>query len=301
MTDPISPAQPPPPASAAKIFDQGYRRYEGDRTGVSGAVRTLVFHSVRHALGLGRSARYKIIPLLVVAMAYLPAAVFVGLAALIPVNTEDFLPTYAEYYGFVAATIYLLAGFVSPELLCSDRRNGLLGVYLASPLNRPLYLLGKAISVFLLLLLVILGPPVLMLVAFSLQSLGPDGFAEWMRVLGRIVVSSLVLGVVYTTVSMAVAATTDRITVATATVLALIPGSGVVSDRMVLDAGLAPEFRLFNLLFLPRALIFRIHGEIGGWPVGQNPTWTLWAACGLWTVLSVVWVVYRYQTLLVRR
>jgi ABC-2 type transport system permease protein len=289
-------------APAARIYDQGYRRFNGERTGVRGAVRTLIRHSVRHALGLGRAARYKVIPALVVVMAYLPAAVFVGLAALVPVDTEEFLPTYAGYYGFVAATIYLLAGFVSPELLCSDRRNGLLGVYLASPLTRTSYLMGKAVAVFLLLLLVILGPPVMMLVAFSLQNLGPDGFAEWLRVLGRIVLSSVVLGSVYTAVSLAVAASTDRITVATATTLALIPGSGVVSDRMVLDAGLAPELRLLNLLFLPRALIFRIHHETeGGWPMAQNPTWTLWAACGLWTALAVIWVLVRYHTLLVRR
>ena len=289
------------PVPAARIYDQGYRRYDGDRTGVSGAVRTLIRHSVRHALGLGRSARFKVIPILVVVMAYLPAAVFVGFAALVPVDTEDFLPTYAEYYGFVAATIYLLAGFVSPELLCSDRRNGLLGVYLASPLTRTTYLVGKGIAVFLLLLLVILGPPVMMLVAFSLQNLGPDGFAEWMRVLGRILLSSVVLGSVYTAVSLAVAASTDRITVATATTLALIPGSGVVTDRMVLDADLAPELRLLNLLFLPRALIFRIHHETGGWPAGENPTWTLWAACLAWTAAALVWVLVRYHTLLVRR
>ena len=150
MTDAAPPAPSPAgpsPTGAAQIFDRGYRRYTGERTGMSGSVRTLVRHSLRHALGLGRAARFKVVPVGVILMAYLPAAVFVGAAALIPVNTEDFLPTYAGYYGFVAATIYLLAGFVSPELLCADRRTGLLGVYLASPLNRPFYLIGKAIAV----------------------------------------------------------------------------------------------------------------------------------------------------------
>ena len=80
----------------AQIYDRGYRRYDGPRTGIAGSLRTLVKHSLRHALGLGRSARYKIVPVAVVVMAYLPAAVFIGLAALIPVDTEDFLPTYAS-------------------------------------------------------------------------------------------------------------------------------------------------------------------------------------------------------------
>ncbi|MDH5289933.1 MAG: hypothetical protein OEY41_08030, partial [Acidimicrobiia bacterium] len=271
MTD-AAPPGAPSPTGAAQIFDRGYRRYTGERTGVSGAVRTLVRHSLRHALGLGRAARFKIVPVGVILMAYLPAAVFVGAAALIPVNTEDFLPTYAGYYGFVAATIYLLAGFVSPELLCADRRTGLLGVYLASPLNRPFYLVGKAIAVFVLLLAVTLGPPLLMLIAFSLQNLGPDGFANWIGTLVKILISSAVLGILYTAVSMAVAATTDRTAVATATTLAIIPGSAIVTDVLVGQADVDPLFRLANLLFLPRALIFRIHGETGGWPGTENPT-----------------------------
>ncbi len=289
------------PGSTAQIFDQGYRRYTGPRTGMAGSIRSLVKYSLRHALGLGRAARFKVIPLMVVVMAYLPAAVFIGLAALIPIDTEQFLPTYAEYYGFVAATIYLLAGFVSPELLCADRRTGLLGVYLASPLDRPNYLLGKAISVFSMLLLVTLGPPLLMLIAFSLQNMGPDGFAEWMRVFGRILASSAVIGALYTAVSLAVSATTDRIPVATATILALIPGSAIVTDIMVNEADVTPYARYFNLLFLPRALIFRIHGERGGWSAAENPTWMLWVACLAWTGGSIAWIWYRYRTLLVRR
>ena len=288
-------------AGEAKIFDQGYRRYTGPRTGMPGSMRTLVKHSLRHAMGLGRAARYKVIPLSIIGMAYLPAAVFIGLAALIPVDTEEFLPTYAEYYGFVSATIYLLAGFVSPELLCADRRTGLLGVYLASPLDRPNYLIGKAISVFILLLAVTLGPPLLMLIAFSLQNMGPDGFGQWLETFFQIIVSSAVLGVLYTAIGLAVSATTDRIPVATATILALIPGSAIVTDIMVGEADLDPTFRLANLLFLPRALIFRIHGEIGGWPSSQNPTWMLWLAWAAWVFASIGWIWYRYRRLLVRR
>ena len=52
---------------------------------------------------------------------------------------------------------------------------------------------------------------------------------------------------------------------------------------------------------LPRALIFRIHGESGGWPPSDNPTWTLTLAWLVWTGAAVAWIWFRYRRLLVRR
>lgn len=285
----------------ARIYDQGFRRYDGPRTGLAGSMRSLVKHSVRQALGLGRSARYKLVPLPIVAMAFVPATGMIAAAALIPVGTEEFLPTYAEYYGTVAAAIYLFAGLIAPELLCTDQRTGMLGVYLASPIDRPRYLLGKAIAVFLLLLVITLGPPLLMLIAFTLQSQGPDGPVEWLEVLFRIVASSAVIGVLYGAVGMAISATTDRRVVATAAILSMIPGSAIVTDILVGDGGLPDWLRLFNVMFLPRALVFRIHEERGGWSVLGNPTWTLWLAFVTWLVVCVGWIWFRYRRLLVRR
>ena len=285
----------------ARIYDQGFRSYHGERTGVPGAVRSLIKQSLRQALGLGRSARYKLVPLPIIFMAFVPAIGLVALAALIPVGTEDFLPTYAEYYALVVAALYLFAGLVCPELLCNDRRTGMLGVYLASPLDRARYLLGKAASVLLLLLVVTLGPPLLTLIAFTLQNQGPSGFRQWVLVFARIVVSSAVVGGIYGAVGLAVSATTDRRMVATAAVLSVIPGSAIVTDILVTDGGMPPVFRLANVMFLPRALVFRIHDEVGGWPMGDNPTWTLWLALVGWLILSAGWIWYCYRDLVVTR
>ncbi len=288
----------------AQIYDRGYRRYVGDRTGVRGALTTLVKQSLSHALGIRRAARHKVVPVVIIVSAYLPAAVFIGIAALIPGDEfeEPFLPTYAGYYGYVIAAIYLLAGFATPELLCTDRRTGMLGVYLASPLTRPTYLLGKAIAVLLLLLVAIFGPPLLMLIAFSLENSGPDGILEWFEVFGKILLGSAVMGAFFSAIGLAVASTTDRVVVATATVLALLPASAVATDVLVIEAELTPHLRLANLPNLPRELIFRIHGESDSlWTAADNPTWTLWAAFAAWMVLAlgIVWIQYR--RLLVRR
>jgi ABC-2 type transport system permease protein len=287
----------------AQIYDRGYRKYSGARTGVPGAIRTLVSHSAAHALGLRRSAKYKVIPVLIIVSAYLPAAVFIGIAALIPDDDleEAFLPTYAGYYGFVIAAIYLLAGFITPELLAPDRRTGMLGVYLASPLNRATYLLGKAIAVLLLLLIVTFGPPMLMLIAFSLENSGPDGFIEWIKVFGQILAGSAAMGVVFASIGLAISASTDRVVVATATILAALPASAIATDVLVTEAELTPHLRLANLPNLPREIIYRIHGESGLWGTTDNPTWTVYLAGAAWVAVSLSFVWLRYRRLLVRR
>ncbi len=293
--------------STAEIFDRGYRRYDGPRSGLTGSIRTLVTHSMRHALGLGRSARFKVLPLFMILSAYIPAVVFVGVAALIPGELlgddgfDSILPTYAGYYGYVVAAIYLLAGFVAPQLLCTDRRTGMLGVYLASPLNRPTYLLGKAIAIVALVLIVTLGPPLLVLIAFSLEEVGPASFAEWIEVFLKIVLSSMVIGLLYAAVGMAVAASTDRSAVATATALAIMPASAIVTDLLVVEAEMTPHLRLLNIPNLPRDLIYRMHGERPLWSLVDNPTWSLWLAWLTLIGVSVAFIWWRYRRLLVRR
>ena len=72
--------------SDARIHDRGYRAYEGERSGIPGAVRSVSWHAMRAVLGIGRPARHKIFPAVAAVIAFLPAVVFVGLAALFPVD-----------------------------------------------------------------------------------------------------------------------------------------------------------------------------------------------------------------------
>ena len=68
----------------AQIVARGFQRYDGPRSGVPGAVRSVSWQSIRATLGLGRPARSKIFPVIAVVIAYVPAIVFVGIAVLIP-------------------------------------------------------------------------------------------------------------------------------------------------------------------------------------------------------------------------
>ena len=73
----------------AQIVERGFQRYEGRRSGVAGAIRSVSWESIRSTLGLGRPARTKIFPVIAVVIAYLPAVVFVGIAVLITANVGE--------------------------------------------------------------------------------------------------------------------------------------------------------------------------------------------------------------------
>src|SRR5262249_36421076 len=174
------------------------------------ALRRLARHTFQRILGLRRPARYKILPFLAVIIAYLPAAVFVGIIALIPDGARNARITYAQYYGFITAAIFLFVTFVAPEALCPDRHWRSLSLYLSSPLNRMTYLLSKAIAIVSPLLLVTVGPLLVLLIGFVLQTRGPHGPGNVLLTLLRILAGGLVLSLNFGAISMAVSSITDR-------------------------------------------------------------------------------------------
>lgn len=290
------------PGGDARIVDRGYRRYDGDRGGTGTAVRSLVRHSVQRALGLRRTPWAKVLPVLSVAIAYLPAIAFVGMAAFLPrqLVQEGILPDYGEYYGFITSAIVVFTAFVAPELLCTDRRTRMLGLYLASPLDRTTYLAAKALAVGLVLTLVTIGPPLLMLVAFTLEGAGPGGVSDWLALFWRIVVSGVVMAAVHAALSLAAASLTDRKAVASAGVILTLLLSSAVTGALVDGAGAPVELELLNLLALPFELVSRIYPDTED-VRPELSTGLLVAANAGWTALFAAVVVVRYRRLEVTR
>ena len=281
-------------ADGARILKGGYRRFEGHRTGVRGAVESVATHTTQRALGLRRAARYKILPVLAAALAYVPAIVYAGLAVLIPdeLGRNETLPTYAEYSFFITAAIVVFTAFVAPEVLCTDRRTGMLGLYLASPLTRTTYLAAKATAVLGVLAIVTLGPPLFLLLAYVLVGSGPDGPADVALFAVRIVVAGTLLSAFFGSLSMAVSAVTDRKAVASAAIAILLLLSAVVTGSLVAGAGASPYLLLGDLFGLPFEAVVRIFGETSQNPdlaevgsavvVGATVAWTLAASAFVW-------------------
>lgn len=290
--------------SEARILDRGYRRYEGPRRGVPGAMRSVVIAGIQRALGIKRTFGAKIFPALAVLIAFIPAIVFVGLAVFIPedVRAQGILPSYSEYYAFILSAIVLFAAFVAPELLCTDRRSGMIGLYLASPLTRDTYLISKGIAILLVLSVVTLGPPLLMLVAFTVIGLGPDGPVAYLSLLGRMVVAAFAVSGLHTALSLAISSVTDRKGVAAAAFILVVLVTNAAADTLSLEAD-APYLFLIDLASLPFELVTRIYGGTPEWgaQAADLATLPILAAYLGWTLACLALVRWRYQKLQVSR
>ncbi len=284
----------------ARILDRGYRRFDGDRGGVADAVKVVTRFSLGRVMGIGRGIWAKILPIASIAIAFLPAIVFVGMAALIPDELDEALPTYGEYYGFVTSAIVIFTAFVAPELLCADRRTRLIALYLSSALDRMTYLLAKGLAVVIALGIVTIGPPLLLLIAYTFQGTGPDGIDGFLDVLWRILVAGIVIAAVQTSLTLAISSLTDRNGIASAAVILTLLLSSVVAGALTEGAGAPDELKALDLLSLPFELAARVFGDVPiAWP--EVSTGFLVVANLGWTMLFLGVVIWRYQRIEVTR
>jgi ABC-2 type transport system permease protein len=285
----------------AQIASRGFQPYDGPRSGVAGAIRSVSWESVRSTLGLGRPARAKIFPVASVVIAYVPAIVFVGIAVLIPSNViePEQVADYAGYYGFIILAIILFVALVAPEVLVADRRNGMLAMYLSTPLHRGTYLAAKAIAVAATLGLVTLGPPLLVLIGYTIADAGPDGLGDWLIVLLRIVVSAIAVSAALAAISMAASSLTDRRAFAAIGIVLVVLASPILAAALVEGADLSPYWRLISVFSMPFELVSRIYGEPGAFP--ELSTLSVVAANVAWTVGGLAVVAWRYSKLVIAR
>ena len=293
---------------AAQILDQRYRPYSGPRHGLAGAMRAVVVSSVRFTLGLGRPARHKFLPWLAVVIALVPAVVYVGIATVLDVDliTEQILPDYHEYYGFIQVALFFFCGIVVPEILVVDRRNGMLPLYLSTPLRRWSYLASKSMAVAVTLAVITVGPLLFLLVAYTIEGSGPDGLGDWLVVLVRILVAGVAIAATITAASLAISSLTDRRAFAAIGVILLLLGSNLVTSVLVEVAELDARLYAFNLGEIGAALKDRIYGvgppialdggeAVQGQRISELSTKFVLAANAAWVLAGAAVVWWRYR------
>lgn len=287
----------------ARIYDLGYRTYEGSRRGPAWAPVTVWRHTVQRVLGLRRPFRHKILPGIALLVALAPALVYVGIAGFLPVDLigKDLLPSYAEYYGVIAMALVLFSSFVAPEALCTDRRTGMLDLYLSGPLDRNRYLAAKWAAVLAVMLLMTAGPQFFMLTSFTIENAGPP-LREVPRVLLQIATSGIAVALLYTAVSMAVSSFTTRRAVAAVVTALILIVPGIVVDVVVQDSG-APDALSVLQPGVGRELAWRVFGEahsadeLAHVPIARVSTLLVTVAVAGWIAVGAFVCWFRYRRL----
>lgn len=125
--------------AAGVIHDIGYRHYDGPRLGRWQSVRAVYVHSLRGLFGLGRPARSKVVPFLLLAITGAPALVSGALTAVAPIQPI----AYTKYAYFLQIAIMVFLAAQAPQIVTGDIRFRTLSLYFSRPLERADYVWAK--------------------------------------------------------------------------------------------------------------------------------------------------------------
>ncbi|MDP7084502.1 MAG: ABC transporter permease subunit [Dehalococcoidia bacterium] len=196
--------------SSGELFDLGYQHYQGPREGRMRARKAVFANGFRTTLGLGRGSLAKVLPILLFAAVMAPAVII----ALVVSQLEplaDSVPDHSNYYQIVSTILILFSAIIAPELLCPDRRNGVISLYLARPLTATDYVAGRWLAFFSITLLLVYSGQIVLFIGLVLSAVEPwdylrDNWLDIPRFLG----AGLVVAAFITTIPLAVASFTNR-------------------------------------------------------------------------------------------
>ena len=279
------------------IHDLGYRRFDGTREGAGTIGRTLFVTGLRHAYGLGRSGRSKVLPFLLLAMSTLPAIIVIGVLVLTPITS---LPvSYASYTNDTQLLVSLFAAAQAPVLFSRDLRYRSIVLYLARPLSAPAFAMVRFLSLTAAIWLFVALPALLLYVGALLAGL--DVSEQTGDVIKALVLQVLLAALLAGISGLISSVSLRRGFAVVGSVMALIVASGVVTAIQAISAEQDSEqVGMLAGLFSPWSLYSGL-GE--AWDAGvdvmapASGAWALaYALVGLLVVAScVLGLVARFQ------
>ena len=225
----MSPRETRTAAPGGVIHDIGYQRYDGARLGRRHVVGSLYLHGLRTAFGLGRTAKAKIFPWLIVSIVSMVALVLVAVRA----QTGEAVLTYSEFPQMLTLLVIFFCAVVGPELVSRDLHSGVLPLYFARPLRRSDYATAKLAALISATFLLLAGPLTAIFVgaAFSVDDMSAvwDEFGDYLPAL----IYAAIHAVVFSAVALLVCSFVRRRAVAAAATVAVFllttPVVGVLS------------------------------------------------------------------------
>ncbi|MCH8224220.1 MAG: ABC transporter permease subunit, partial [Chloroflexi bacterium] len=281
-----------------EVFDIGYQHYEGPREGRSRARRAIYKEGLRMAMGIGRGGRAKLLPWAFIIAAAIPALVFALIAGTIDrlgggelAEAVD-LPTHSDYYGIAGIILLIFSAAVGPELLCPDRRDRVIDLYLVRPLTGSDYIIARWLAFLTIMTLVAWLPQFVLLGGLALGADSPTDYFKdnWLDT-PRFLASGFALALYTTTLALLVASFTNRRAYAAAFIVGLYVISLPFAEGMSRDIGesVGKWIALINLSNVPIHVNDIIFGEASG-ATSDSPAKALsgWILFGWYLLLTVV-------------
>ena len=277
------------PERTGVIHDLGYRGYAGQRVSTSALVRTLFVTGLRHAYGLGRSGRSKVLPFLLLGLSLLPALILVGVVRI--AGLDDHLVSYAGYPSQLQMLISLFAAAQAPVLFSRDLRHRSIVLYLARPLSAALFALTRWASLAVAILIFTLLPT-LVLYAGGLLA-GLDAGEQTPDLLKAVALQVLLAALLATVTGVLASVALRRGFAVVASIVVLIVVVGVVLiiqgvagaediDGVGQVAGLFSPWTIHNGLAEAWDARGSAIGELeGAWPVAYVAASLAFVAAGL--------------------
>lgn len=293
------------------VFDIGYQRYTGTREGRARAFLAVYKDGVRIALGLGRGPRAKALPWFFIgllAAIALVMAIVAGAAERLGgpgTAARANLPSHADFYGIASVILYVFGAVVAPELLCRDRRDGVLQLYLVHPITGSDYVAARWAAFLSVTLGAAWLPQVILFLGLCAGDPQPLAYlqAHWLDV-PRWMLAGLAMAAYVTTLAMLAASFTTRRAYASVFLVGLF----VISTPFTV--GLAEEVEgaagqwisMWNLTNIPVHVNDLIFGQVSevteDAPAGKLPGAVRVAWYLAWTLVpgAVLWWRYRRLT-----
>ncbi|HEX6049508.1 MAG TPA: ABC transporter permease subunit [Gemmatimonadaceae bacterium] len=257
--------------STGTVFDIGYQRYTDRREGRGRSRRAVFKDGVRTALGLGRGARAKILPWFFIAVMSVIGLVFAIVAGAAdrlggPGTAERAnLPSHSDYYGIASIIVFVFAAVVGPELLCPDRRNGVIHLYLVRPLTGSDYITSRWAAFLVVMLVALWMPQVVLFLGLSAGDPLPVEYLRkhWLDV-PRFLAAGAAMAVYATTLALLTASFTTRRAYASVFLVGLfvITTPFTVGLSSEIDGPVGQWISMFNLTNIPVHVNDVIFGDV---------------------------------------
>ncbi|MBZ6196515.1 ABC transporter permease [Streptomyces olivaceus] len=260
------------PGDQTRIHNIGYRNYDGPRLGRAYARRSLYSQSLRGSYGLGRSAKSKVLPMLLFVVMCLPAAIMVAVA--VATKANDLPLDYTRYAIVMQAVISLYVASQAPQSVSRDLRFKTVPLYFSRPIETADYVRAKYASLASALFILTAAPLLVLYVGALLAKLD---FADQTKGFAQGLVSVALLSLLFAGLGLVIASVTPRRGFGIAAVIAVLTISyGAVSTLQAIaeaqsGTGAVSWIGLFSPITLIDGVAAAFLGATSAFPGGVGP------------------------------